>query len=202
MKAPRADGEDVLVFSRLISDLLEWAARAGEGRPHGPRGGAGWMRNGRTKPPHEEHQMRGTIKRVMYQRGCRPDIAGGPTMNRTSVGPSPDAPGRHAKARHPAPPGPLRCWGAVLVAATILQACDQASPKRDGGPPTAREDQVEVARLREFVDLLHREIEQLHTDKQRLTEELERRRLENAALRAGTVKPAPAARRAEMGARP
>jgi regulator of replication initiation timing len=53
-----------------------------------------------------------------------------------------------------------------------------------------------------FVDLLHREIDQLHTDKQRLTEELERLRLENAALRAGTVKPGPAARRAGMDARP
>ena len=123
-------------------------------------------------------------------------------MSRTSAGPSSGAPSRHTPARHPAPPGPLRCWGAILLAAVILQACDQASPKRDGGPPTAKEDQAEVARLRVFVDLLHREIDQLHTDKQRLTEELERLRLENAALRAGTVKPAPAARRAGMDARP
>ena len=48
---------------------LEWAARAGEGRSHGPRGSVGRMRNGRTEPPHEEHQMRGTIKRVIYERG-------------------------------------------------------------------------------------------------------------------------------------
>lgn len=54
----------------LFAELaLEWAARAGEGRSHGPRGSVGRMRNGCTEPPHEEHQMRGTIKRVIYERG-------------------------------------------------------------------------------------------------------------------------------------
>lgn len=82
----------------------------------------------------------------------------------------------------------------TLAAAAVLLACDQSPSGPGGEPPAAREDREEVARLREFVDLLHREIEQLHKDKERLTEEVERLRRDNDALWAGTAKPAPATR--------
>lgn len=80
----------------------------------------------------------------------------------------------------------------ILAASAILDACDQAPSRQGGEPSTAREDQAEVTRLRDFVDLLHREVEQLQKDNQRLTEEVERLRRDNDALRAGTAKPAPA----------
>jgi predicted RNase H-like nuclease (RuvC/YqgF family) len=90
----------------------------------------------------------------------------------------------------------------ILAASAILQACEQVPQGQGGEPPTAREDQAEAARLREFVDLLHREIEQLHRDKERLTEEIERLQRENAALQAGTGgKPPAAARPAARPAR-
>jgi len=81
-------------------------------------------------------------------------------------------------------------WGMILAALAILEACDQGPSRRGGEPWMAREDQAEVTRLRDFVNLLHREIEQLQKDKQRLTEEVERLRMDNDALRAGTAKAA------------
>lgn len=65
-------------------------------------------------------------------------------------------------------------WGMILTASAILQACEQVPQGQGGEPSTAREALAESARLREFVDLLHREIEQLHRDKERLTEVIER----------------------------
>lgn len=97
--------------------------------------------------------------------------------------------------------GFLVAWGVIFAASAILQACDQAPPGRGGEPPRQRETQAEVERLRDFVDLLHREIEQLQKDKQRLTEEAERLQRDNAALRARTVNPAAATRRAARPAR-
>lgn len=116
-------------------------------------------------------------------------------MNGNPLWPLAGALGCRTPAGHPVPAPRLLCGAVILAASVILQACDQAPPGRSGESSRAREDQVEVARLREFVDLLHREIEQLQKDKQRLTEEVERLQRENAALRAGTAKPA-AARRA------
>lgn len=120
-------------------------------------------------------------------------------MNSDAPGPPVGALGRRTRAGQT---GTVRrlIWGALFAASASLQACDQAPPGRGGEPPRERESQAEVERPRDFVDLLHKEIEQLHKDKQRLTEEVERLQRENAALRAGTGKPpavaGPAARHA------
>lgn len=121
-------------------------------------------------------------------------------MNRSRPGLTVGALGRRTRPGHAGTARRL-LWGAMLSASAILQACDRAPPGRGGEPPRERETQVEVERLRDFVDLLHREIEQLQKDKQRLTEEVERLQRDNAALRAGTAKPAAAERRAARPAR-
>jgi len=121
-------------------------------------------------------------------------------MNSEAPGPPVDALGCRTRASHAGTARRL-IWGAIFAASAILQACDQAPPGRGGESPRQRETQAEVERLRDFVDLLHREIEQLQKDKQRLTEEVERLQRDNAALRAGTAKPAAAERRAARPAR-
>jgi cell division septum initiation protein DivIVA len=57
------------------------------------------------------------------------------------------------------------------------------------------ESQAELVRLQDFVDLLHKEIDQLHRDKERLAEPVEHLKGENASL-------ASAATRCKAGAIP
>jgi hypothetical protein len=106
------------------------------------------------------------------------------------------APGHGARPGRPTRARWLLCWGMTLAAAGVLLACDRSPSGRGSEAPAAQANREEVARLRAFVDLLHREIEQLQKDKQRLTEEVEGLRMDNAALRAGTATPAPATREA------
>lgn len=86
-------------------------------------------------------------------------------------------------------------WVGIICLSGFLAACNPVSSERSGGPPTAKVAQAELVRLQDFADLLHKEIDQLHRDKERLAEVVEHLKGENAAL-------ASAATRCNTGAKP
>lgn len=70
----------------------------------------------------------------------------------------------------------------IVCLSGFLAACNPVSSERGGEPATGREAQAEFVRLQDFADLLHKEIDQLHRDKERLAEVVEQLKRENAAL--------------------
>lgn len=72
-------------------------------------------------------------------------------------------------------------WTGFLFLTGFVVACNPVSPERTG-ELAAREAQADLVRLQEFIDLLHKEIDQLHRDKERLAELVEHLKGENAAL--------------------
>jgi hypothetical protein len=109
-------------------------------------------------------------------------------MNWKSPAPSAGALSCPTRTGRPRPPRRLLWWAMILAASGVLSACDRGRPERACEPAAPPKDQADVARLERFVDLLHREIDQLQKDRERQKEEVERLQRENAALRALTGK--------------